>query len=46
MALGHVDITQPALIETLPVLIKSRPDLITAARELNAGERAGRDAPG
>ena len=45
MALGHVDITQAALAETLPVLIKSRPDLITAARELNAGERAGRDAP-
>jgi MoxR-like ATPase len=45
MALGHVEITQAALAETLPVLIKSRPDLIIAARELNAGERAGRDAP-
>ena len=39
MALGHVDITQGALAETLPVLIKSRPDLVTAARELHAGER-------
>ena len=39
MALGHVDITQAALAETLPVLIKSRPDLVTAARELHAGER-------
>jgi MoxR-like ATPase len=39
MALGHVDITQEALAETLPVLIKSRPDLVTARRELNVGEQ-------
>jgi MoxR-like ATPase len=38
MALGHVDITQPALAETLPVLIKSRPDLVTAARDLKVAE--------
>jgi hypothetical protein len=29
-----VDITSDALIQTLPVLIKSRPDLVTAGREL------------
>jgi hypothetical protein len=34
MALGHVDVTSDALIQTLPVLIKSRPDLVTAGREL------------
>jgi hypothetical protein len=34
MALGHVDVTSEALIQTLPVLIKSRPDLVTAGREL------------
>jgi len=39
MALGHVDITQEALVETLPVLIKSRPDLVTARRELSAVEK-------
>jgi MoxR-like ATPase len=46
MALGHVDITQPALAETLPVLIKARPDLVTAARELKVAEQPRRDAPG
>ncbi len=40
MALGHVDITRDALAETLPVLIKSRPDLVTARRELSVGEQA------
>jgi MoxR-like ATPase len=40
MALGHVNITQAALAATLPALIKSRPDLATAARELHAAERA------
>jgi MoxR-like ATPase len=40
MALGHVDVTQQALGETLPVLIKSRPDLITAARELKVTQQA------
>ena len=34
MALGHVEITADALTQTLPVLIKSRPDLVTAGREL------------
>jgi MoxR-like ATPase len=34
MALGHVDVTSEALLQTLPVLIKSRPDLVTAGREL------------
>jgi MoxR-like ATPase len=45
MALGHVDITQPALAETLPVLIKSRPDLVAAARELKVGEQPRRETP-
>ena len=39
MALGHVDVTQEALVETLPVLIKSRPDLVTARRQLSVGEQ-------
>ena len=34
MALGHVDVTSDALIQTLPVLIKSRPDLIAAGWDL------------
>ncbi|MFZ0129986.1 MAG: MoxR family ATPase [Candidatus Dormiibacterota bacterium] len=46
MALGHVDITQPALAETLPVLIKSRPDLVTASRELTVAAQPRQDAPG
>ena len=46
MALGHVDITQPALAETLPVLIKSRPDLVTASRELKVAAQPRQDAPG
>lgn len=46
MALGHVDITAAALAETLPVLIKSRPDLVTAARELHAGDPARPTTPG
>src|ERR1035441_8807898 len=36
-ALPSVDITAPALAETLLMLNKSRPDLITAAPELKAG---------
>ncbi|MHB8487664.1 MAG: AAA family ATPase [Candidatus Dormibacteria bacterium] len=39
MALGHVDVTRTALAETLPALIKSRPDLVTALRELHVGEQ-------
>ena len=46
MALGHVEITRSALAATLPVLIKSRPDLATAARELNPDDQARRDMPG
>ncbi|MGA8416963.1 MAG: MoxR family ATPase [Candidatus Dormiibacterota bacterium] len=46
MALGHVDITQPALAETLPVLIKSRPDMVTASRELTVAAQPRQDAPG
>jgi MoxR-like ATPase len=40
MALGHVEVTSEALIQTLPVLIKSRPDLVTAGRELG-GSKTG-----
>jgi MoxR-like ATPase len=46
MALGHVTITQAALAATLPALIKSRPDLATAARELHAAEPVPPATPG
>lgn len=36
MALGHVEVTEDSLAQTLPVLVKSRPDLVTAQRELHA----------
>ncbi len=38
MALGYSEVTPAALAQTLPVLIKSRPDLITASRELRSGD--------
>jgi MoxR-like ATPase len=38
LALGYSEVTAAALAQTLPVLIKSRPDLITASRELHAGD--------
>jgi MoxR-like ATPase len=38
MALGHSEVTAESLAQTLPVLIKSRPDLTTASRELHVGD--------
>jgi MoxR-like ATPase len=38
MALGYREVTPEALAQTLPVLIKSRSDLITASRELRSGD--------
>jgi MoxR-like ATPase len=34
IALGHVEVTAESLAATLPVLLKSRPDLATASRQL------------
>jgi MoxR-like ATPase len=38
LALGYSEVTADALAQTLPVLIKSRADLITAGRELHVGD--------